>query len=45
MEGEISSVRLKESEVHQNQLMNKYAMKIEENNIKIQGKYKHISKE
>lgn len=31
---------MKESEVHQNQLVNKYVMKIEEsNNIKIKGKY------
>ena len=35
---------MKESEVHQNQLMNKYVMKIEEsNNRKIKGKYKDIS--
>lgn len=44
MEGEISSVRLKETEVNQNQLMIKYVMKIEEsNNIKMKGKYKYIS--
>lgn len=35
---------MKESEVRQNQLMNKYVMKIEErNNIKIKGKHKYIS--